>query len=83
MPSLTIQISDQLLERADRPAHEHGVSTEVLAAKAVEKVVVQTLELEALKKQVDGISREQFEKALDSVRALNAPPLPGDEMPDM
>ena len=83
MPSLTIQISDQLLERADRLAHEHGVGDVGLAAKAAEKGDVPTRELEALKKQVDGISREQFEKALDSVRALNAPPLPGDEMPDM
>jgi hypothetical protein len=81
MSALTVHLEDSLLAVIMNLASKQGTTADAYVASTLARTVSAQQGLEDMRREAAMASREEFEFALNEVRALNAPPAPGDEMP--
>lgn len=87
MSTLTIQLEDNILGKITSFARRHGRSAEEVVAKVATEgfSTIEAMEgFEAMQREAASqLTPERIKAAFDEIRSLNAPPLPGDEMPQL
>jgi len=83
MSTLTLQLPESGLQTITRIARDCGESVDSFIASAAMEKAAAFAELSELKRRVGKVTRQDFDEALNAIRATNAPPLPGDEMPQI
>lgn len=88
MSTLTIQLEDSILDKIAAFARRSGKSAEEVVASVVTSTEFDRLEafekLQAQQQEAKArITPARVQAAFDEIRALNAKPLPGDEMPQL
>ncbi|MFN7564241.1 MAG: toxin-antitoxin system HicB family antitoxin [Prosthecobacter sp.] len=83
MSTLTLQMPESGLQTITRIARECGESVDHFIASAAMEKAAAFAELSELKSRVGNVTRQDFDEALRAIRATDAPPLAGDEMPKL
>lgn len=83
MNTLTIELSDSIFTKLNAFARRAGKSPADIVASVTAHELEAMEQFEALQREAKKLTHEEIEAAFDEIRALNAPPLPGDEMPDL
>lgn len=88
MSTLTIQLEDSILDKIAAFARRTGKSAEEVVASVVTSTEFDRLEafekLQAQQQEAKArLTSARIHAAFDEIRALNSPPLPGDEMPQL
>jgi predicted transcriptional regulator len=85
MNTLTIELDDNIFSKLTAFARRRGKSAEEIVATVTteEFQEIEAFEkLEAMQREAKArLTPERLEAAFAEIRALNTPPLPGDEMP--
>lgn len=88
MSTLTIQLEDSILDKIAAFARRSGKSAEEVVASVVNSTEFARLEafekLQAQQQEAKArLTSAHIQAAFDEIRALNAQPLPGDELPQL